>query len=266
MRTKVMGILNVTPDSFSDGGIYFSPTDALNHAYRLVEEGADWLDVGAESTRPGHQSVTSEEEWRRLQPVLKDLALHCPIPISVDTYKPEIAARALECGVSGINDVWGALHHKEMLQVVSDANCIYFWMHNRDSRPLGNGLAELLQETRSGIERCLSAGIARERLVIDPGIGFAKDTHQNLSALRILPHYTKLGQSVLLGVSRKRFIGEILSADVSDRLEGNLALAAYAIMEGVEYLRVHDVKATVRVCRMLEAVQDKEDDGQQNGP
>jgi dihydropteroate synthase len=254
-----MGIVNVTPDSFSDGGRYFDPDAAIRHAYTLIEEGADLIDIGAESTRPGHEPVDAAEEWRRLEPVLKELCRHCSVPISVDTYKAETAARALELGVHMINDVWGGLADDRMLAVVADAGCAYLWMHNRHEPAQERPFETLVAETEVGVERCLAAGIRPERLWIDPGIGFGKTYKDNLIILRRLAEYCeRFPYPVLLGTSRKSVIGKTLDLPPDDRLEGSLATVALGVMAGVRAVRVHDVRATVRTCRMVEAIRDAE--------
>lgn len=256
VHTRVMGILNVTPDSFSDGGRFQTPADAIRRAYRLIEEGADAIDVGAESTRPGHMAVTWQEEWKRLQPVLQELSRNMDIFISVDTSKVEIATRALEYGVSMINDVSGLLLDPDILKVVAQAQCDYVWMHNRRTTPQGNGLLELIDETKYGIATALEAGIEPSKLWIDPGIGFAKTHHQNLLALRTLPEYCQLGYKVLLGASRKRVTKSRLELPVEERLEPSLAIVSLGVLSGVSAVRVHDVRSTVKTCRMVEEIID----------
>ncbi|MCF8568248.1 dihydropteroate synthase [Alicyclobacillus tolerans] len=253
-RTKVMGIVNVTPDSFSDGGKYFDPSAAIAHAYRLIEEGADYLDVGAESTRPGHTPVTPEEEWSRLQPVLSELCKNSPVPVSVDTFKAATAQKSLELGVQVINDIWGGLADSEMLKVVADAGCEYIWMHNRNEPVNLDPFGALVEETKAGIERCLEAGIQPDKLWLDPGIGFGKTYEHNLMVLHRMEEYCGLGYPVLLGTSRKSVIGTTLSATPGERLEGSLATVSLAVWMGVQAVRVHDVQATVRTCRMVEAI------------
>jgi dihydropteroate synthase len=253
-QVMVMGIVNVTPDSFSDGGRYLDPKSAIRHAYRLLEEGADILDIGAESTRPGHTPVDAEEEWRRLRPVLEELCGHVQVPISVDTYKAVTARRALELGVQVINDVWGGLADPSILDVVADAGCTYIWMHNRNEPATGDPVATLMEETRQGIDRCLAKGIKADKLWIDPGIGFGKTYRDNLRILRALPDYCQLGYPVLLGTSRKRVIGHTLDVPVDQRLIGSLATVSWGVVSGVAAVRVHDVAETVQTCRMLDAI------------
>lgn len=249
-----MGIVNVTPDSFSDGGKYFSSADAIRQAYRLIEEGADVLDIGAESTRPNANEVPVDEEWKRLEPILRELCKNSPVPISVDTFKVTTADRALHLGVKIVNDVWGGLHDPQMLALVAEAKCDYIWMHNRQEPVTINVFDVLLHETRLGIERCLRAGILPDRLWLDPGVGFGKTGSQNLDVLRRMSEYCGLGYPVLLGTSRKSFIGNTLQLAVGERLEGSLATVALGVWAGVSAVRVHDVQATVRTCRMVEAI------------
>ncbi|WP_067933518.1 dihydropteroate synthase [Alicyclobacillus kakegawensis] len=253
-RVQVMGIVNVTPDSFSDGGRYYEVKQALQHAYRLLEAGADILDIGGESTRPGHTPVDADEEWRRIEPVLRELAQHTDATLSVDTYKSVTAQRALDAGVHIINDVWGGLADEGMLRTVAAAGCTYIWMHNRQEPAAADPFATLLTDTQRGVERCLEAGIRPEKLWLDPGIGFGKTYEHNLSVLRRLPEYCRLGYPVLLGTSRKRFIGRTLDKDVDSRLVGSLATVSWGVMAGVRAVRVHDVAETVETCRMLEAI------------
>lgn len=249
-----MGIVNVTPDSFSDGGNYLEPDRALSHALQLVDEGADILDIGAESTRPGSTRVNGPDEWSRLEPVLSNIATRTRTLISVDTYKAQTARRALLLGASIINDVWGGLAEPEILTVAAKANCTYIWMHNRDAPATDDGFGVLLNETRAGIQRCLQAGIAKENLWIDPGIGFGKTHAQNLEVLRRLDEYVALGYPVLVGASRKRVVGMTVGGEPTDRLAGSLAIAAYASEHGAHCVRVHDVDETVKACRMMGAI------------
>ncbi|WP_245631807.1 dihydropteroate synthase [Alicyclobacillus ferrooxydans] len=253
-RTLVMGIVNVTPDSFSDGGSFANPAAAISHAYQLIEDGADILDIGGESTRPGHQPVPWDEEWARVLPVLKELTTNCKIPISLDTTKARVADKAIRLGVTIINDIWGGQADPDMLPLAADAKCTYVWMHNRHEPVSSEGFTNLMQETMQGIEQCLGAGIDKARLWLDPGIGFGKTHVQNLTALRRLPEYCALGYPVLLGTSRKRVVGRTLDLPVSERLEGSLATVSYGVMSGIDVVRVHDVKETVRTCRMIEAI------------
>lgn len=253
-RTLVMGILNITPDSFSDGGRYTGSKDAINHAYEMAEAGADIIDIGAESTRPGNQRVLPSEEWRRLEPILRILTRDGKLQLSVDTYKYETALRALDMGVTIINDVWGGIADKHIQKFMAEEKCTYIWQHNRRHLIEGEGFDELMSETKKGIEKCIETGVKPENLWIDPGIGFGKTYEQNLITLRRLDEYTKLGYPVLLGTSRKSVIGDTLNLPVDDRLEGTLATVALGVWSGVRMVRVHDVAPAVRTCRMVEAI------------
>jgi len=250
----VMGILNLTPDSFSDGGRHNAVDGAIARAYEMLEQGADIIDVGAESTRPGALPLNSEDEWCRLEIVLKELCKRNDVPISVDTYRASTALRALELGVDMINDIWGGLFDIDMLPLMANSAAKYVWMHNRPIPVVENIVDVVLAETKLGIMKCLGAGVKPDRLFIDPGIGFAKTWSQNLALLQRLDEFCKLGYPVLLGTSRKGFIGHVLNAEVLDRLEGSLATVSLGVIAGVQAVRVHDVKETVRTCRMLEAV------------
>lgn len=258
-RTKIMGIVNVTPDSFSDGGRFFSADDAIRHAYQLLEEGADILDLGAESTRPSFQPVSQEEEWNRLYPVLRELTVHCKVPISVDTYKAKTAAKALNMGVQYINDIWGGLADDEMLSIVADAGCNYIWMHNRKVPAECNPFETLVEETRAGLNRCRENGVTFDKLWIDPGIGFGKTYEHNLTILKRLYEYCNLSVPVLLGTSRKSVIGNTLHTPPDERIEGSLATVVLGVAAGVHCVRVHDVAETIRACKMAEAILDADE-------
>lgn len=249
-----MGIVNVTPDSFSDGGRWFDPQRAIHHALQLIDEGADVLDIGAESTRPNGAAVDEAEEWRRLEPVFDGICSQVSAPVSVDTYKTSIAKRALDMGASIINDVWGGLANPGMLELVAAAQCTYIWMHNRRAPTEGDAVGVLLEETEAAIQRCTAAGIDRQRLWLDPGIGFGKTYEQNLQVLHAMPRFCRLGVPVLLATSRKSVIGNTLGLPPDERLEGSLATVALGIEAGVRAVRVHDVQETVRACRMVEAI------------
>lgn len=254
-RTLVMGILNVTPDSFSDGGKFLAVEEAVARARQIEAEGADILDVGGESTRPGANPVTVEEEWQRLAPVLERLPAEVSIPISVDTYKSEVARRALELGVHMINDVWGLKADPAMAETVAASGAAVVLMHNR-REPHYEG--DLLQEIACDLEASLrlaeKAGIDEKRIVLDPGIGFGKTTEHNLEVLRRLRELTMLDKPLLLGTSRKRFIGQVLDLPMEERLEGTAATVVLGITAGVDIIRVHDVQPMVRVARMTDAV------------
>ncbi|WP_029877614.1 dihydropteroate synthase [Xanthobacter sp. 126] len=256
-RTLIMGILNVTPDSFSDGGRSAAPDDALANARRLVAEGAEILDVGGESTRPGHTPVAAEDEWARIAPVIPALVAEMGVPVSVDTYKAEVARRALQAGASIVNDVWGFTHDPDMAKVVADYDAAAVVMHNRAE--VDESL-DIVSEMLGFFERVLEiadrASVKREKLVLDPGIGFGKSFPQNLTAIRRLPELRVLGLPILLGTSRKSLIGKVIQTTPQERVPGTIASNVIAIMDGVEIIRVHDVAAHVQAARVAEAIRD----------
>ncbi|MBE3550135.1 MAG: Dihydropteroate synthase [Brockia lithotrophica] len=256
-RPLVMGILNVTPDSFSDGGRFFSPESAVRRAWEIAEEGADLLDVGAESTRPGATPVAPEEQWRRLEPVLCALRNY-PLPISVDTRSAAVAERALACGAHMINDVSALADDAAMLPLVVRSGVPVVLMHRLDfaeeerrENPLS--MRAVIADLAAVIERLLEAGGRREQVIVDPGFGFGKTTADNLVLLRDLEELVAWGYPVLVGASRKRFLGAITGASVAERLEASLAAAVLAAARGAHILRVHDVAATRRALQVVAA-------------
>ncbi len=257
-RTLIMGILNVTPDSFSDGGRHAAPDAALAHARTLLAEGADILDVGGESTRPGHVAVDAEEEWGRIAPVLKGLAQEAiAVPVSVDTYKAAVARRALEAGAAIVNDIWGFTRDPEIVHVVADFDAAAVVMHNRaEIDPHMDVMDDMITFFERAIDRAAKAGVRPERLVLDPGIGFGKTFPQNLTAIRRLDELRVLGLPLLLGTSRKSMIGKIIETTPEERLPGTIASNVIGVMTGVEIIRVHDVAAHVQAARVAEAIRD----------
>ncbi len=255
-KTLVMGILNVTPDSFSDGGRWMDPEAAVARAREMVEQGADIIDVGGESTRPGHVPISVEEEIRRVEPVIRCLKAEVDVPISIDTYKPEVALRALEAGADLINDIWGFRRHPEMAQVAAEAGVPVVVQHNRpmEMAAYDDVMGEIIQELRNSIDMARQAGVKDEQLILDPGIGFGKRPEHNLEVMRRLDELVALGYPVLVGPSRKSFIGQALQLPVHDRLEGTAAAVALAVAKGCHIVRVHDVKEMVRVARMMDAM------------
>ena len=255
-RPQVMGIVNVTPDSFSDGGRFYSPDQALDHARRLIDAGADSLDIGGESTRPGALAVGEQEELERILPVLEGLR-HCGVPVSVDTMKPAVMRAALAAGAAMINDVC-ALQVPGALEAVRDSDCAVCLMHMQgeprrmqDAPQYRDVLNEVYDFLATRIAACEAAGITRARLCIDPGFGFGKTLEHNLALLRGLPRLAELAP-VLVGVSRKRMIGEITGRSVEDRLAGSVAAALRAVENGASIVRVHDVAATVDALKIWE--------------
>ncbi len=252
--TLVAGILNVTPDSFSDGGRFAAVDAAVARAHAMVAEGADWIDLGGESTRPGHAPVPLDEELRRVEPVLQALGVP-PCPLSIDTTKSAVAARALALGASIVNDQWGLQRDPAMAEVVADAGAQVIVMHNRSAVEEGDIVHAVLRFLERSLTIAQRAGIPLERVIVDPGFGFGKTAEQNLELLRRLGELRVLGQRILIGTSRKRMIGHVLTGTTpEDRLEGTAATVALGISFGAQIVRVHDVRAMVRVARMTDAV------------
>jgi len=260
-RTLIMGILNVTPDSFSDGGVYFSVDTAVERAEAMVAEGADMIDVGGESSRPGAESVSLEEELSRVLPVIRRLAKELEVPISIDTYKAHVAKQAIEAGANIVNDISALNFDPEMAKVVSETQAAVVLMHmkgtprNMQMNPTYHALIpEIAQYLRRSIERAVDAGVTEEKMIIDPGIGFGKTVEHNLEIIRRLRDFRVLGKPILIGTSRKSFIGKILDLSAEDRIEGTAATVACSIMNGADIVRVHDVKQMCRVARMTDAI------------
>lgn len=255
-RTLVMGILNVTPDSFSDGGKWLDPGAAEARAWEMVEEGADIIDIGGESTRPGHTPVPAEEELRRVLPVIRRLVQGgLPVPISVDTMKARVAEACLDAGAHIINDVWGLQRDPEMARVAARYQAPVVAMHNQEGTAYRDLLGDITAFFRRSLAIAAEAGLPPELVILDPGIGFGKTATQNLDLLRDLRHFTALGRPLLVGTSRKSTIGKVLGGlPPEERLEGTAATVAIAIANGAEIVRVHDVRAMVRVARMTDAI------------
>jgi dihydropteroate synthase len=260
-QTKVMGILNVTPDSFSDPGRYFSRERAIAHALQMEDDGADFIDIGGESSRPGAQPVSFEEEIERVIPLLEEIVPRLKIPVSVDTFKPEVARRAIEAGASIINDI-RALAEPGMKELVSARRVPVVLMHMKgmpetmQMEPAYQAVVtEIALFFKERIQTALSAGIRPEQIIIDPGIGFGKTASHNLEILRSLDQFHTLGCPVLVGTSNKSFIGKILDRPVEKRLAGSLATVAWAVWKGAHIVRVHEVGATKDLIRIIEAIQ-----------
>jgi dihydropteroate synthase len=261
-RTLVVGILNCTPDSFFAAGRASSATGAVARYHELIAEGADWIDVGGESTRPGAAAVEAAEEWRRIEPVIAAArqAGH-PVPLSIDTTKSEVAARALDAGAAVINDV-SALRFDPGLAALAarhDAGLILMHMRGtprtmQENPSYGDVAGEIAAELAEAVGRAVRAGVAREQIIVDPGIGFGKTAGHNLEILRRLAEFSALGRPVLVGCSRKSFLGAVLDLPPEERLEGTLAAHAAAILAGAHLVRVHDVRAHVRMARVLDAL------------
>ncbi len=259
-RTLVMGVVNVTPDSFSDAGQFFEPESAIRRGEEIVREGADLLDIGAESTRPQSEPITTEEEWKRLAPVLRALVDRLKVPISVDTYKPETAEKALDLGASMVNDVTG-LRDPEMVKVVARYDVPAVIMHMKGTPKTmqvnpeyDDVVADIIRYLREQMSTAIQGGVDKDKIVIDPGIGFGKTVEHNLTLLRRLGEFRSLGRPILIGTSRKSFIGKILGSDVEERLEGSLATAVLAAWGGARIVRAHDVRETVRAVRLVDEI------------
>lgn len=253
--TLIMGILNATPDSFSDGGRYNSTEKAVAHALQMIADGADIIDIGGESTRPGHESVSLEEELRRVLPVVEAVHSAAPhIPISVDTYKAEVARRSLLAGAHIINDVWGFKKDPQMAPAAAEFGCPVVLMHNRTNRDYKDLLEDVITDLDGSVQIALDAGVKAERIILDPGIGFAKDDQENLAVMRSLDRLAGLGYPLLLGTSRKRFIRTALDVSIEESLIGTAATVALGIAQGCQIVRVHDVKEIKRTALMCDAI------------
>lgn len=254
-KTYIMGILNVTPDSFSDGGDFSSVDEFVKHAKEMVNEGADIIDLGGESTRPGHNYVNKDEELRRIIPVIKELKKEINIKISVDTYKSEVADAALRLGVHMVNDVWGLKKDKSMANIIAKHDAYVCIMHNQDSTEYDKDIMESIKESLiESIEIGIKAGIDRKKIILDPGIGFGKTFEQNLEVLKRLDELKELGYPILLGTSRKSVIGNVLNVDPKERVEGTIATTVLGIRDGVDIVRVHDVLENIRAAKMADAI------------
>ncbi|TAN41426.1 MAG: dihydropteroate synthase [Nitrospirae bacterium] len=261
-KTCVMGIINTTPDSFSEGGADLEPSRAVEHALRMVEEGADILDIGGESSRPGSDPVTAEEEIRRTMPVIEALAKKTVVPLSIDTCKAAVARRALDAGASIINDISGLRSDPGMMELAASAGVPVVIMHMKGTpksmqvNPVYEDLiAEILAYFRDSIRLATRAGISEEMIILDPGIGFGKTFDHNLRIINRLDAFRQLGRPILVGPSRKAFIGKILgNAPPAQRLEGTAAVVAASILRGADIIRVHDVREMAKVARVADAI------------
>jgi dihydropteroate synthase len=253
-QTIIMGILNATPDSFSDGGKFCHVEQAVERAKQLVAEGAHIIDIGGESTRPGAEKVSLEEELRRVIPVVKAVARAVDVPISIDTYKAEVAKQAIEVGATMINDVWGAKADSSMAEVAATYGVPIVLMHNRHDRNYKDLISDIIHDLRESVHIVKQAGVKDEQIIIDPGIGFAKTVEHNLQVMRRLDELAVLRYPILLGTSRKSFIGHVLDLPVHDRLEGTGATVCLGIAKGVHIVRVHDVLPIARMAKMMDAM------------
>ncbi len=254
-RPRIMGILNVTPDSFSDGGLFAGRDAALAQGRRMAAEGADIIDVGGESTRPGHTPVDAATELNRILPVIDALAPELDVPLSVDTTKPEVAAEALRRGARMLNDQWALQRDPEMADIAAGSGREIVLMHNRESiDPEIDIIADIRAYFDRSLEIARKAGLGDSQIILDPGVGFGKTVEQNLACVARLGEIRALGFPVLLGVSRKSSIGKVLDKSVDQRLYGTLAMNAWGLREGADIIRVHDVAAHMDLVRMFEAI------------
>ena len=253
-RTYVMGIINLTPDSFSGDGLGADVESAVELALRFQEEGADILDIGAESTRPGHEKISIDEELNRLMPSLEAVAKRVDLPISVDTYKAAVAKRAVDAGAVIINDIWGLKAESTLAQVAADTGAGLVLMHNQTGTKYVDLIPDIVSSLQDSVRTALEAGVLRENIIIDPGIGFGKNPDQNLEVLNRLNQLTEVGCPVLTGTSRKSTLGLLLDLPPDQRVEGTAATVSLSIVRGADIVRVHDVKEMVRICRVTDAV------------
>lgn len=255
-HTYVMGILNVTPDSFSDGGSYNTVDRALYRVEEMVSEGMDVLDIGGESTRPGYTPISEEEEINRISAVIEKVKSSFNIPISVDTYKAKVAQAGINAGADMVNDIWGLKFDGGMADVIAEKNITCCLMHNRREADYENFMEEVLWDLEKSLDIAHQAGIDDSRIILDPGVGFGKNYKHNLEVIDRLDMLHSLGYPILLGASRKSVIGLSLDLPVSERVEGTLVTSVYAVLKGAMFVRVHDVKENVRAIRMAEALRD----------
>lgn len=265
-KTLIMGILNVTPDSFSDGGCFTHIDVAVQHALEMIQNGADIIDIGGESTRPGYQPISVEEELQRVIPIIKALRnnVNVQVPISIDTYKAEVARQAILAGANIINDIWGAKADPDMAKVAAELQVPIILMHNRNNRDYQDFMRDVLNELFESIALVKQAGVKDDMIILDPGIGFARDLNENLETMRNLDKIVSLGYPVLLGTSRKSMIGNVLNLPASERLEGTGATVCYGIQKGCQMVRVHDVKEMARMAKMMDALMGKGEYSGQN--
>ncbi len=253
-KTLIMGILNITPNSFSDGNLYLNPKAAIERAKIIEEEGADIVDLGGESTHPRATPISTEEELKRVIPIIEELSKFISIPISIDTRKAQVAEAALNAGASIVNDTSG-LQDSQMATVIAKHDCSVIIMHSKFHRSSSdNVMNSIIEELKQSIHQAVSQGIKKEQIILDPGFGFEKSFEENLELMKNLEKLTQLNYPILLGTSRKGTLGKILNLDAKQRLEATLATTAIAIMQGISIIRVHDVKENVRTAKVADAI------------
>lgn len=253
-HTYVMGILNVTPDSFSDGGQYNNIDTVLFRVEEMIKEGADIIDVGGESTRPGYEQISADEEIMRVVPVIEQIKKHFDIPVSLDTYKATVAKAGIESGADLINDIWGLKYDECMAEVIAGADVPCCLMHNRKEPIYQNFIQDVLADLKESVQLAQKAGIKQDKIITDPGIGFAKSYEQNLLLLQNLEVLKSLGCPVLLGTSRKSVIGLTLDLPAHQRINGTIATTVLGVVKGCSFVRVHDIKENVQAIKMAEAI------------
>jgi dihydropteroate synthase len=254
-RTYVMGIVNTSPDSFSGDGFDENPDAAISQGLVMVREGADMLDVGGQSTRPGHESISVAEEISRTEHVVDQLARKAGVPVSIDTYKLEVAEAAIAAGATILNDVWALQRSPDIANLAARRGCAVVLMHNQDGTEYaGDLMQEIKRVLRDARDAALAAGVPREKVWLDPGIGFGKTADHNWEVMRRLPELRELGQPVLIGTSRKSFIGKLLDLPVNDRVEGTAATVAASVLLGADIVRVHDVRVMKRVATVADRI------------
>ncbi len=253
-KTYVMGILNVTPDSFSDGGSYTSIDKAMEQAEKMIQQGADIIDVGGESTRPGHVQIGDEEEIKRVVPVIREIKKKFDIPVSIDTYKSAVAKAALEAGADLLNDIWGFRYDEKMAELAAEYDVPVCLMHNRDNLDYDDFMEDVKKDLQISLDIAEKYGVKKENIMLDPGVGFGKTYEQNLMVMNHLEEIVDMGYPVLLGTSRKSVIGLTLDLPVDEREEGTLATSVLGAIKGCQFVRVHDVEKNVRALKMTDAI------------
>lgn len=256
-HTYVMGILNTTPDSFSDGGKYNNTESALRHTEQMIKDGADLIDVGGESTRPGYTVISESEEIERTCNIIKTIKKSFDIPVSIDTYKSNVAKAAIEAGADMINDIWGLKYDKNMVNIALKYQKPICIMHNRKNKNYTDFMSDMISDISESIDIALNGGLSKDMIIVDPGIGFAKSYEQNITAIRNLDMLHKLGLPLLLGTSRKSVIGTTLDLPENERIEGTLATTVFATEKDCLFVRVHDVKENKRIIIMTEKLMGK---------
>lgn len=255
-KTHVMGILNVTPDSFSDGGRFVTMDKVLARADEMMQEGVAVIDVGGESTRPGYTMISDQEEISRVVPAIEAIKARIDVPISIDTYKSTVAEAAICAGADMVNDIWGLQFDPKMAKMIKLYDVTVAITHNKNKADYNDFEKDIVAELKHLADMAVQNNISKDKIMLDPGVGFAKSTDQNLATIRLIPEFVKLGYPVLLGASRKSVIGNTLGLPIDDRLEGTLATTAVAVHSGARFVRVHDVKENVRLIKMLEAIRE----------